>query len=197
MDNIRHPPSLGEALARIKAQAEARVEEIAHEAATSPTLLGLKRQPPPDIHGKPGTWKLTIPGWTPVLLNKLRSAHHIKANRMKKADAEMVAFYANLQQIPRVRIVRSDQPRTTGTGKPTVGKLIAGTGPRRRVSIHIVLPKGERRGDRDGYYKSALDSLVACQRLVTDSPVWSEEGGVTFDRAPVRATQITLEDLPE
>jgi hypothetical protein len=59
-------------------------------------------------------YQLVIPGWHPVRLNQLLHVHFHKAARMKKADRELVGWYARQARIP-----------------PATGK--------RRVSLRIVL----------------------------------------------------------
>lgn len=169
-------------------------EAIVHQCGTQANLVPA----PADADGEPvkKTHILDLPGFIITPLNRLINAHWAEAMRMKKADREVISFHANQQKIPKVVFVRSERPRKTGTGKPTKGKLLAGTGPRRRVSLVITLAKGERRYDNDSVQKSTWDSLVACQLLVNDSPNWCASGGdPVWRRGAERGMQIILEDL--
>lgn len=140
--------------------------------------------------------RIVIPNFVPTPLNRLLGAHWAEAARMKKADRDVIAAHAGEQNVPKVTIVRSDKPRKTGTGKPTVGRMKKGTGPRRRVSIIVTLAKGERRFDNDALQKVVWDALVATGYLVNDSPVWCESGGdPEWRRGDRRETVIELEDL--
>jgi Holliday junction resolvase RusA-like endonuclease len=118
----------------------------------------------------PGILRLAIPNWIPATLNQWDGRHWSVRARLKKADRDLVAWYAREQEIPKA------------TGK-------------RRVSLEIVLGPRGRKSDPDAYWKSVLDALVSCQALLDDSAKWVELGQVTFSRGP-RGSAITLEDLP-
>jgi hypothetical protein len=113
---------------------------------------------------------LAIDRWQPTRLNQLLHEHWGKANRRKKADRELVGFYA------------------------LIGKVPPATGPR-RVSLRITLAPGQRAGDPDSYWKSTLDALVGVGLLLDDNRQNCELGGIDFDRGPERSTAILLEDL--
>ena len=68
---------------------------------------------------------------------------------------------------------------------------------KRRVSLHIILKKGQRAADPDAYAKSVGDALVAAYMLVDDNRQHVEWAPVTFARAINWGTQITLEDIGE
>jgi hypothetical protein len=89
------------------------------------------------------TYTLTIPGWHPARLNHLLTGHWRPRYRLKRADADTVAFYARLGGIPRA------------TGK-------------RRVSLRITLGYRQRAGDPDCYWKSLLDALKTAGLIVDD-----------------------------
>lgn len=158
---------------------------------------GNRKVAPPDPEPPvAGTHRIVIPDFVPCPLNRLLSAHWAVAARLKKADRDVIATHAAEQQVPKVTIVRSDKARKTGTGKPTVGRMKKGTGPKRRVTIIVTLAKGERRYDNDALQKVVWDALVATGYLVNDSPVWCESGGdPVWKRGEVRQTVIELEDL--
>lgn len=117
-----------------------------------------------------GLWMFRIDGFHPVLLNKLLGVHWAAAGRLKKADREIIAHYASAVGVPRA------------TGK-------------RQVTLRIVLAKGQRGGDGDAYYKSALDALVKAGLLVDDNRQWAELMPVEYERAAKKATVITLEEV--
>ena len=115
---------------------------------------------------------LTIPHWNPALLNQLMK-NRWEESRLKKADSEIVWAIARQERIP-----------------------IAGG--KRRVSIHITLPrKRGRKPDPDAFLKSALDALVKCGMLKDDSDKWCEWTKPTIETGTqdVWGTRITLEDL--
>jgi Holliday junction resolvase RusA-like endonuclease len=116
------------------------------------------------------SYTIEIPRWHPASLNKLMKGHWSNGHWLKKVDRAMVAAYA--------------------TGVPKAeGK--------RRVSLHIVLDKGQRAPDPDAYQKSCLDALVHAGVLVDDNRQYSEIAPVTFSRNPKGwGTIITLEEWP-
>jgi hypothetical protein len=114
------------------------------------------------------THTLTLSGH-PAKLNELLG-HRMKAHRLKKRDREWVALEAKNQEVPRA------------------------TGPR-RVSLEIILGHRQRAGDPDCYWKSLLDALVTARMLLNDNRQYCTLGTVTFSRAKVKQTTITLEDL--
>jgi hypothetical protein len=67
---------------------------------------------------------------------------------------------------------------------------------RRRVSLQIVLKKGQRAGDPDSYFKSLCAALVHVGMLVDDNPQGVELAPVAFSRDWQNwEIQITLLDL--
>ena len=116
---------------------------------------------------------LWIPGWHPATLNSLICGHWAKGARRKRTDREMVAAYAKISGVP------------TASGA-------------RRVSLHLVMPPGQRRPDRDAYWKSLLDALVHAGLLHDDSPLWCLVGPVTYSRGEgpdVWGTLVLMEDV--
>jgi hypothetical protein len=117
-----------------------------------------------------GTYRIEIPGWVPTPLNQLLGHWRGRWGR-KKADKAMVLVHAWKCRIP-----------------PADG--------RRRVSLLITLPPGQRRWDPDCFWKSCLDALVAARLLKDDSSKWCELGTIIQMRTGVLSTTIILEDLP-
>jgi Holliday junction resolvase RusA-like endonuclease len=114
-------------------------------------------------------YTLDIPRWHPAPLNKLMKGHWSNGHHLKKVDRAMVAAYA------------SGVPKAEG---------------RRRVSLHIILDKGQRACDPDSYQKSLNDALVHAGMLVDDNRQHVELAPVTFSRDPAAwGTRIMLEDL--
>jgi hypothetical protein len=95
--------------------------------------------------------------------------HWSNGHQLKKVDRAMVAAYAS--EIPKAK-----------------GK--------RRVSLHIILDKGQRAADPDSQFKSLCDALVHAKMLVNDNRQHVELAPVTFSRDPKGwGTVIRLEDL--
>jgi Holliday junction resolvase RusA-like endonuclease len=113
-------------------------------------------------------YTLDIPRWHPAPLNKLLG-HWRTAHRLKKIDRSVIAAYAC--RIPKAQ-----------------GK--------RRVSLHIILDKGQRAPDPDAFFKSLCDALVHAGMLVDDNRQHVELAPVTFSRDPKSwGTVIRLEDV--
>lgn len=117
-------------------------------------------------HGETALHTIHILDWHPTPLNKLLG-HWARSSKLKKLDRGVIAYYF------------ADIPKAAG---------------KRRVSLEIVLGKGQRACDPDAYWKSLLDALVHAGQLVNDSPKWVELAPVKFSRSIAGAT-ITLEDI--
>lgn len=122
---------------------------------------------------------ITVPYWRPATLNKLMSMHWIQARKLKKADSDIVDFYAG-----------------------DVGAK--GAECKRRVDLHITYQtkkdaknKAMSVCDPDAFWKSLLDALVNCGALYDDSPKWVELGDVTQVKGVITETRITLTDIRE
>jgi hypothetical protein len=114
-------------------------------------------------------YTLEIHRWHPAPLNKLMEGHWSNGHRLKKTDRAMVAAYAG--------------------GIPKAGG-------RHRVSLHIILDKGQRAAPPDAYQKSCLDALVHAGMLIDDNRQHCELAPVTFSRDWKNwGTHITLLDL--
>ncbi len=119
---------------------------------------------------EPQRWTLEIPGWMPVPLNKLTGRHWGPGHRRKKHDKEVIALAVALCGIP---------PATR----------------RRRVSLTVVLGKGDRSPDPDALHKSLRDALVACGALKNDSTKWVEGDDPRFARGRELVSFVTLENV--
>ncbi len=114
---------------------------------------------------------ITIEGYRPAALNELNRS--VKASiRLKRRDRDILWSAARM-----------------------AGPVVRATG-KRRLSLQIRVPKGQRRWDTDAFWKSAQDAANHAGLIVDDSPVWLASGRVDYDpqRGPLRTTLI-LEDL--
>ena len=103
--------------------------------------------------------KIQIPNWHPTPLNKLLGDWRVSSKR-KKADRNLIACYTH--HLPKA-------------------------GQKRRVTLTIILGKGQRGCDPDAYWKSLLDALVHAGQLNDDSPKWCELAPVQFERGQMGA----------
>lgn len=110
---------------------------------------------------------ITIPNWHPMTINQLISTHWAISAKRKKVDCNLIRTYFH--------------------------HLPAAT-KKRRVSLTIVLGKGQRGADVDAYFKVLLDGLVQSFQLVDDSKKWCELAPVKFERGDI-ASIIMLEDM--
>jgi hypothetical protein len=118
----------------------------------------------------PGWWSVSIVDWRPATLNELMAGRRI-CMRLKKRDRLLLgAMFEQAVEIP-----------------PATGK--------RRVSLRIVLPRGQRRWDKDGLWKGVLDALTHAGALVDDRPDFCEPGTVEYARGARLETTIRLEDI--
>ncbi len=104
--------------------------------------------------------------WQPAPLNKLLG-HWSKSAKLKKLDRGVIAYYF------------ADTPKAQG---------------KRRITLEIILGKGQRGCDPDAYWKSLCDALVHAGMLKDDSAKWVELAPVVFSRGTM-GSKITLEDM--
>ena len=132
------------------------------EAAPDPPTPRRTRQTPPPTQqtasAEVPTATLFVPNWMPPSLNKIMEGHWSNAGKIKKQVAQIVDAMAKVQ----------GTPKATG---------------RRRVDVHIVAPKGQRRFDEDNVWKAVLDAVKHAGLIVDDSPNWRERGAVTWSRS--------------
>ena len=110
---------------------------------------------------------ITIPNWRPNLLNELMNCHWAKAAKLKRASRNLIGCY------------------TAHLPKATV---------KRRLTLHVVLGKGQRKFDIDAPWKDLLDALVHAGMLKDDSEAWAELVPLKFSRGEM-ASIIILEDM--
>jgi len=114
-------------------------------------------------------------GYIPPSDNETNGKHWAVAHRLKTEDKKRI--------------------------KEFVGKhsfLSLGVYSKRRVSLHIVLPKGKRRYDKTNCWKVILDSLVDARVILDDAPKWFEPGTITYGRDEYgewHGTYIIVEDI--
>ncbi len=66
---------------------------------------------------------------------------------------------------------------------------------KRRLTLTLILGKHCKRCDRDAPWKHLLDGMKQAGLIVNDSPDWLEAMPLEFEKGPVRATRIVLEDV--
>jgi hypothetical protein len=89
-------------------------------------------------------YTMWIEGWRPVPTNLYMRMHFGKRKRTRKRIAEILALYKRLNKVPDAQ-----------------GK--------RRVGLHIMLGKWEKRADPDAYWKALLDAMQDAYLLTDDS----------------------------
>lgn len=114
------------------------------------------------------SWTLRLPQLT-ARVNELLG-NWARAAKLKKRDRRLVAL-AWLE----------------AGGVPATG--------RRRVDVEITLTPRQRGTDPDAFFKSLLDSLVACGALFDDAAAWCQLGEVTFTRGDAPAMRVTVSDV--
>ena len=115
-------------------------------------------------------YRIAIPNWRPATDNELINCHWRTKHKLKQSDAEMVACYARLADVPDAKS-------------------------KRKVSLEITLCGRQKKTDKFAYCKSFLDGLVTARILVDDNDEFMEWGGVTWTRGRESQTVIVLEDV--
>lgn len=117
-------------------------------------------------------YSIWLPGWKPISLNKVMGNWKKASGSKKITDA--IIYNAILAH-----------------GTPSADR-------KRRYEVQIHLGPGERKMDSDNVRKLLQDSLVRHGLLKNDSPIWCEEGPISYLRCEERAvpgTMIILQDL--
>jgi hypothetical protein len=117
-----------------------------------------------------GAWVVTIPGWTPVSVNRLIGCSRFKAADLKRKDADRVAGEVLVAGVPRA------------TGK-------------RLVAVRYQVPNLSRAQDPDNGSKSLRDALVACGMILDDSASAAVFVEPVVEKGK-KATVIRIEDVP-
>lgn len=117
----------------------------------------------------PGPWVVEIPGWVPPSLNTYLGQHWSVGAKVKKRVAHVVAVACLVAQVPKA---------TT----------------RRRLSVHLSLPRGRKAPDEDNIGKALRDALTACGAIHDDAPEWVESGPYTQSVGPL-GTILRLEEI--
>ena len=117
-------------------------------------------------------YEITIPWWRPASLNELLRGGRWGARKLKARDRRVVCDFARYATVP------------------------APEG-RRRVSLRIVLPKGQRRWDIDALQKSTLDACTHAGLIRDDGPKWAEWGRVDYVRGERLSTTIIIESIDD
>jgi len=112
--------------------------------------------------------EIMILGWHPAALNQYIGKKWYVGHKLKKLDKYMIR--AHTLNLPKAKT-------------------------KRRVDLHIMLGKGQKKRDPDAYWKSLLDALVHAKMLTDDNHAGVELGAVSYSRGKM-ATLIVLTDLP-
>jgi hypothetical protein len=117
---------------------------------------------------------VTIPNWTPPVLNRGMGRHWSVAHRLKKAAAEFLGAYAAICRVPRVSF----------TYRPV-----------RRVDLLCVgWAGGETMPDPDAFLKFFLDAAATARLIVDDADAWCRWRTPVLQRgSPL--TVVALEDI--
>lgn len=115
---------------------------------------------------------VVIPGWRPPALNELLRGGPWGARRLKAEAKDFFMGYTLQAQVP-----------------PARGK--------RRISLILTIPKGQRKWDIDAFHKATLDACTHAKLIIDDHPKWAQWGGVTYIRPGDLSTTIVAEDIEE
>lgn len=159
------------------------------------------------------SYKIVIPNWHPVSVNKLLSANRFVASRLKKRDYKTVQQHLEQQRVPRVAIPRTfaRDARKHKIDLDAIDHPYKGLAPiRRGLEVEVVLgpfKRGEKGAfakgkqqrthfyDNDNLNKAIRDALVDGGWLVDDRPKWLEAKEPRQRRGTIACTIIYLEDL--
>jgi hypothetical protein len=115
-------------------------------------------------------YTLELPRRHPATINQLM--HSVRGKiRLNKVDRNMIAGYVMAERIPRA-------------------------GGKRRLSLYIILGKGQRGADADPYHNSLLEACKHAGLILDDSSRYVELAPMPFSPDPaVWGSVIRLEDL--
>lgn len=120
-------------------------------------------------------WTITIPNYTPPLLNKLLAMHWAKRGREKRICADLVKAYAVQAGVPPAKCRRHVEFYFTGWARKHGGGNLP---------------------DSDALDKVMRDALVTAGLIVDDSDKWAEFEEPVIVRGP-KQTTIRLYDVPQ
>lgn len=116
--------------------------------------------------------EMFIPRWHPPSLNSVRNRPWHAEYRAKRNMRDLLAAYFIM-----------------AGGEFATGK--------RRVSLTLVMGKGQRRCDRSNLTKLLNDAMKAARIIKDDGPKWLEESEIQYTRGAEWGTRIVVEDLTE
>lgn len=123
----------------------------------------------------PVAWTVLVPGWTPPLVNAWSGRHWSARHKLTKATAELLAVYAAIAGVPKVR---------PGEYAPV-----------RRVEVTAFgWPRGKV-PDPDNLLKCLFDGMKRAGLLVDDSSEWLRWSTPVIVRSKTRQTIIRVEDV--
>jgi hypothetical protein len=125
---------------------------------------------PAHAHGE-GIWEVTIENWIPESLSRLMHINHWTAGKIKHDEAMKIATAFR------------DAGATAAIGK-------------RYLTMTLILSPRMRERDQDNVWKGTKDGLKRCRAVVDDSPKWLDHDKPLYERGPVKATRLRLEDVP-
>lgn len=144
-----------------------------------------------------GEWRIEVPGWQPISLNRLLGNHLVAAKRKTK-DARTIAAACAIHGVPAVGLDAAEKAHRKALD--IVGRQPGDPTPtRRHVRLEIKLAKGERACDEDNYFKGLLDGLKRAGMIFDDNRQWvTHDSRILFTRGRDtwdRGTVIILRDL--
>jgi Holliday junction resolvase RusA-like endonuclease len=139
------------------------------------------------------TYRLEIPGWTPVSLNQLVYRHWSIARKKKRETEDRVALELMVAGIPQVAVSGSERSVRRKLGLPDFLPAIDPKPMRRRVRLTVRCQDGQQL-DGDNVPKALLDGMVKGGFLVDDSAEWLEMERVSIERGE-KGTVIEITDL--
>jgi hypothetical protein len=117
------------------------------------------------------TWTVEVPGWQPPRKNQCRGRHWSAEARLKRDAAQVLG----------VEKLRAGVPDARG---------------KRRVTLTMILGRGQRGFDGDSMWPILCDAMKAAHLIADDRKECVELMPVAYERGKGRGVRIELEDLP-
>jgi hypothetical protein len=154
------------------------------------------RQPIPAPVTPARSWRVEVPGWVPISLNRI-VGHWAKAGRLKAAEARTIATACALAKVPPVGLTKAERKGRRQLG--ITGRLDGDPVPtKRHVRLEIRLGKGERSPDEDNLFKALMDGLKSAGMLFEDTRRWcSHDASITWHRGATKDDRMTVIHLTE